>query len=85
MAHLSFFPPEALALQEELPNHPELVQKLCNAGLLESSLPDKIAIIATHCDVLLDGYYTIEDVIGICGALTNKLKEKRVQIIVPLG
>lgn len=85
MAHLAYFPESALALQEELQNHPELVKTLYSAGVMESQLPDKLAIIATYCDVLVDGYYSLDDIIGLCGVLTNKLKEKRVEIIVPFS
>ena len=83
--HHAYFPESALALQEEVQNHPELVKRLYSAGVMESTLADKLAIIATYCDILLDGYYSLDDIIGICGALTNALRKKRVELILPIS
>jgi hypothetical protein len=79
----AYFPPEALELQEELQNHQELCSRLSSAGPLEQDFPAKLAIIGTYCDVLIHGYYDVDEIIKLCGLLTIALKKKRTEIILP--
>ena len=83
MPYLEMFPQEVIALQEELTKHPELVKKLESAGLLESDISSKLATIATHCGILVDGLYSVDEVVRLCGILERKLRESRTVIILP--
>ncbi|MND22546.1 hypothetical protein D3C81_1185920 [compost metagenome] len=66
------------ALQRELRNHAELgATVLANANTFE----DCIAMIADHCDVVLHGEYSEEDVNKLCRLLVGKLQDKRCVII----
>lgn len=78
---IDLFPPELIALQREIHsgNHPDLMEKLVlaqresNAGF---ETQDALAVVAAHCAVMLEGAYSEWDLIGLCGALTEKLREK---------
>jgi len=75
------FPPEILALQEEiLRHHPKLMEQL-------NSLPpgadegEKLGEIAAWCGVQCDGMYVGKELIGLCSLLYDKLVESRQTII----
>lgn len=66
------------ALQREMRNHAELTAHvLANSNTFE----DCIAMIADHCDVVLHGEYSEEDVNKLCRVLVGKLQDKRALII----
>lgn len=71
------FPPELIAIQQELLSgfHPELLALLADGwgNGQEHWLP----VIATHVGVVLDGEYSYDDQVELCGILVEKLKEKR--------
>ena len=73
------FPPEVLALQEEITRHPALIAQLatCNSTAIE----DRLAEVAAFCGVILDGTYDDADLVKLCGTLTNKLKEANEELI----
>ena len=85
---LEFFPHEYLVLQKEVFSeyHPRLhsILQQINAEDLDM----KLAHIASYCEVVLDGSYTLEDRIKLCVILTEKLMLKRevpeAQVILPL-
>lgn len=80
MAHLEFFPESYLALQQELAdNHPELAARIAKHP--PSEFEFRIAEIAAYCDVILDGYYTPEDLEKLCNLLWTKLKQKSTGLI----
>lgn len=81
--YLSYFPTETIALQQEILKHPELVKKLESAGVMEQDISSKLAMIATHCNVVVDGDYTVDDIIGLCGHLTEKLQQMRTITVLP--
>lgn len=83
MAYLEYFDQELIELQEEIFQHPQLCNLLQNhpAGEIES----RFAEIAAYCGILLDGGYTPEDFPRIAKLCTHKLREKRVQLILPLN
>lgn len=83
MTYLTYFPPEALELQKECLLHPDLVKKLESAGVMEQDISSKLAMIATHCNVVVDGDYTVDDIIGLCGHLTEKLQQMRTITVLP--
>lgn len=73
MEHV-YLPPEVIALQREITSgyHPRLTKLL--AGVPEG---DKLEVICTYCDVLVDGYFTANDINQLCGKLTEKLMTLR--------
>lgn len=81
--YLSYFPTETIALQQEVMKHPDLVKKLESAGVMEQDISSKLAMIATHCNVIVDGDYTIDDIIGLCGHLTEILQQMRTITVLP--
>lgn len=73
------FPPEVLALQEEILEHPPLIQLLQQLETTEWTM--RLACIAAYCEIILDGTYSETDIRILCDTLTQRLKEKRVLII----
>ena len=89
---LKYFPEGLQLLQEELATgfHPELEKKLSSHPIDEWEI--RLAEIATHCDVLLNGDYTQEDLNKLASVLSGRLQVLRdknavrgkVEIILPL-
>lgn len=79
--HLEFFPESFIALNQEVSNHPELCRLLAKHPPQETEI--RMAEIATYCDIVLDGYYTPEDLEKLADILTKKLKAKNSIIILP--
>lgn len=76
---LEFWPPAALALNEEVQNHPVLLAALSdleknNGGRLDMAL--MLGCVAAYCNIVLDGYYMEEDLELLFHLLIKKLKEK---------
>jgi hypothetical protein len=70
-----YFPAAAMALQEEIANHPALVAIL---GSLPPSttLHERVGHIAAYCNVVLDGMYLEEDLEQLFNYLIKRLKNK---------
>lgn len=79
--HIVMFDPSRIALQEELRFHPELCELIAKHPASEFEL--RIAEIAAYCDILLDGYYTPDELSKLCGIMAAKLYERRTQLILP--
>lgn len=82
MAYIEMFPESVIALMEEVAKHQDLLQKLSTLG--SSDFFRSLEIIATHLDVLLDGSYTPDDVEQMCERFTQKLREKRAEVLVKM-
>lgn len=80
LAALNHTPPEIAALRDELVNHPQL-QAECMAA---EDFNECIAIIAAKCQIILDGEYTKEEVLKLCGILVTKLQKESI-LIIPAG
>jgi hypothetical protein len=79
---LVMIPPNIQAMLDEARTyHPKLAEKLNDPKSI-GSFEDAISIIATECDVLLDGIYTGPDLEHLAGILWQKLKAKRGSIII---
>lgn len=78
---LVFFPESFIALNQEVGNHPELCARLAKHPSQELEI--RLAEIATYCDIILDGYYTQEDLERLADILVRKLKDKNSIIILP--
>lgn len=79
---LEFFPDGFVALQKELATglHPILEKKLANHPAEEVDI--KLAEIASHCSVVLEGTYTLAERDKLCHVLVGRLQLLRV---VPQG
>lgn len=82
------FPDEYIALNRELrtQNHPLLQETL--ARICAEDVDMKLAHIASYCEVVMDGDYTLDDRLKLCTILTQKLillrEVEGVQIILPM-
>ena len=79
MAYLEYFSPARLALQKELEHHPDLWPYLAKHPPAEFEL--RLAEVAAYCEIILDGYYSPDDLDALCYLLVKKLYEKRTLII----
>ena len=73
------FPEELTQLRIEIDNHPELLVIL--HGQADKDVYMQICEIAAYCDLVLEGTYTRDDIIGICAKCLNKLISKRTLIV----
>jgi len=76
-----YFPEELNALRQEIDHHPDL--KTILAGQADKDVYIQIAEIAAYCGIVLDGLYTREDLIGLCGKMVQHLQSKRAIIVLP--
>lgn len=74
---LEYFPQAYIELQRELNTglHKDIVDIISRYPADEIDI--KLAQIASYCEVLLDGDYTLADRIKLCEILVEKLKQKR--------
>ena len=73
---LEFFPPVALAMQDEIAaNHPVLAAQLASLNP-STQLEDRVALIGVYCNVALDGYYFDEEIETVFHLLLKRLREK---------
>ena len=79
MAHLEFFPREVQELQKEALKHPVLMAQLAKRE--DTSTIGGLKVVATYCDVLLDGYYSQPDLVALSGVLVDRLREKRKSLV----
>lgn len=74
-----YFPPELIALREEIENHPDLLVILSVQA--SSDIYVHIAEIAAYCQIALNGTFSREEIIKICGLCVNELRAKRTIIV----
>lgn len=74
MASIEMLPSSVIELQRELATHHPT---LCRVLKLIDDDADRFAAIATHCNVLVDGEYTAEQIAYIADQLLPRLKELR--------
>jgi len=73
---IEMLPPEVIQLQKELAeHHPTLCRVLALVDDPDGS--ERLAMIATHCDVKVDGDYTAKQIIHVCEKLTEILATRR--------
>ena len=80
MAYFEYFDPRMLALQEEVSHHPQLMELLAKHPQQEMEM--RIAEIAAYCEVMLDGYYSEEQLNELADVLTRKLKQKNCIVLI---
>lgn len=86
MVYLVDLPMEIQELNVEITHHPDLILRLNEYAIEnpQSDLVDKISVVAAHLDILLDGVYDHEAIMRLCEICTNRLREKRGSVILPL-
>ncbi len=84
MAILDFFPDHIIALNEELLNHPTLMERLTKHDDVDPELrvAKSFAEIGKYCNVALDGDYTGGDLYKIADIFLTRLRKMREEIII---
>lgn len=73
------FPEELIQLRVEIDHHPDL--RVILATQADKDVYIQISEIAAYCGIVLDGTYTRDDVINLCGLCLKKLISKRTLIV----
>jgi hypothetical protein len=73
------FPTALIELNREVAYHPDLVEILSKQE--SPDLEVRLAEIAAYCEIILDGFYTQDDISRIADECIRRLKSKRVGII----
>jgi hypothetical protein len=76
-----YVPKEVVELQDELsrPEHQHIRQTVEAAGY--ETFSESLGTVAAECGIILDGYYSEEDIVGLCKTLVDKLRQKRSPIV----
>ena len=84
MADLVFFPEAFIQLNREICEHPELCERLMAQGDIDQELQfaKMIAVTAAYVNVALDDTYTQDDLIKIADICIDRLKRRRMAILV---
>lgn len=80
---LEIFPPEIIALNREVANHPALMKILSEQDVKDVYI--RLLEIATYCNVILVGDYSHKRILEVCEELTKILYQRRTQIIIPFA
>lgn len=72
-----YVPNELVALQDELSRHPDLLAKAKEG----STFGETLGIVAAELEIVLDGYYSGDDVKNLCVIIKNRLQDRRSQKI----
>lgn len=72
-----YFPPEAIALRQELEYHPDLKKRL--AAIPEEAPPEeRFATVLAYCGMAVDGYYNNDQMAKLFSIAIEKLRKKRI-------
>ncbi len=80
MVTIVYIPTEFLELRKEVSNHPTLLSRLQELPP-EGDIGDWIGCIAAYCEIILDGAYSVEDMMKIADRCTERLRDKRTLVI----
>jgi len=78
------FPPEILAMQEEIQMHPALLSNLLQMPP-NSALEDKMGEVAAFVGIILDGYYGNDEILELAEEITKRLRAARVELILEIN
>lgn len=83
MANIEIFPDGVIALNRELASgyHPTLERKLANHPIAETEI--RLAEIASHCSIALDGVYGPEQIDELSAILAGRLEVLR-ELVKPI-
>lgn len=73
---IEMLPDEWFFLQKEMARHPDLLKRLEHHPPEDMEI--RLAEVASYVGVILDGFYTVEDLTKLAKILTKKLEEKLV-------
>lgn len=76
---LEIFPQQVLDLHTEVRKHTDLIQKLHDQENKDVYI--QILEVATHCEILVAGTFTYQDILDLCEKLTKKLYSMRSIIV----
>lgn len=80
--NIAMFPEIFQQLQHELySHHRELAEKF--DGCTDGDFPSRLGYLAGLVDIVVDGYYLPEDILGLAEKILQRLIERRVIIILP--
>lgn len=74
----AYFPESYIKLNQEIPNHPYLVEQLQQVPANEFEL--RLSVIAAFCGIVLDGYYVPSEFEKLAVILCDKLSAVRTGI-----
>jgi len=74
------FPEELVQLRVEIDHHPALLQILHDQQDKDTYM--QLVEIFAYCEMIVEGTYTRDDIIELCGIALKKLIQKRTLIIV---
>lgn len=80
---VEMFPDSFIALQQEVLNHPRLLETLRVTRTTTQQLPEFLATVATYCNVLVEGQFGDEELDSLCDLLVTKLKQRSSIFILP--
>ena len=69
-----YFPQVAVDIQNEIRNHPLLLKQLAEVGE-DAPLEERFSIICLYCGLVLDGYYSNDDLERIMHMVMERLKK----------
>lgn len=75
------FPDSAVALNQEVSNHPQLMERLSKHKYTVNNFTEMLMEIATYCNVAIEGYIDEGGLDDLCDLLTQKLKAKSTILI----
>lgn len=74
--HVEVFPEESVILQHEIAqNHPQLLNLLSRMPP-STTLSERVAVIATYCGIIVDGFYGEDQLAGLFQLLIDKLRKR---------
>lgn len=81
--HVELFPESFIALQQEVVNHPHLLDALALNRITTQQLPEFLAAVATYCNIYIEGEFGDEELDSLCDMLVTKLKQRNSILILP--
>ena len=77
---VEIFPDEVIELNREVANHPALM-KILSEQEHKNDMYIMLCEVAAYCSVVLDGYYTKDDILALCNMLRLELLKKRLRVL----
>lgn len=81
MAEIQMFPQVFITLQEELLQHPDLLEQMTQCP--EQDFPARLGFLAGLLEVLVDGYYPYGEIEVLADVLIRRMQERRRLVVLP--
>lgn len=84
MATLQFFPPEFIALQQEICNHPVLQKRLQKHHDIDAELQFSkcVAEVCAYCSIAIDGHFDEVMLMELADVCVKRLRSMGAEIII---